>query len=103
MRTRPILYAAVAAVAIVSDGQAVQAAGMGARCGGATHMRCDGALWCDPRPGRCASPGPRGRCVAVPQVCTMIYQPVCGCDGNTYANDCVRRSNRVGRKHSGEC
>lgn len=103
MQIRPMLCAAVAVAAIISGARAVQGAGEGVRCGGGAQTRCDGALWCDPRPGRCASPHPRGRCVVVPQVCTMIYQPVCGCDGNTYANDCIRRSNRVGRKHNGAC
>lgn len=103
MQIRPMLCAAVAVAAIVSGAQAVQAAGEAARCGGAARTRCDGALWCDPRPGRCASPHARGRCVVVPQACTMIYQPVCGCDGNTYANDCVRRSSGVARKHDGAC
>ena len=45
-----VLCAAVAVAAIVSVAQAAQAAGVGARCGGAVQMRCEGALWCDPRP-----------------------------------------------------
>ncbi len=36
-------------------------------------------------------------------VCIMIYKPVCGCNGVTYSNDCVARSNGVMKFTEGEC
>jgi hypothetical protein len=35
--------------------------------------------------------------------CYQVYQPVCGCDGNTYSNDCFARINGVKEWTTGEC
>jgi hypothetical protein len=44
-----------------------------------------------------------GKCVGVPGNCPEVYEPVCGCDGETYSNDCFRRSSAVSKNHDGEC
>jgi hypothetical protein len=44
-----------------------------------------------------------GSCEVPPEVCTFIYQPVCGCDGKTYGNECDARSNGISVASEGAC
>jgi hypothetical protein len=74
----------------------------GESCGGVIGAQCAKGLWCDSLPGLCGAPL-KGTCERVPQACTMEYKPVCGCNGHTYSNDCVRRSAKVGLRRAGAC
>jgi hypothetical protein len=44
-----------------------------------------------------------GRCELLPAVCDNDRKPVCGCDGITYWNDCLRQSNSITGSTSGAC
>lgn len=42
-------------------------------------------------------------CAPRPEMCTMDYRPVCGCDGKTYSNACTAAGAGVNVDKSGEC
>jgi len=78
-------------------------AGVGERCGGFIGIPCAKGLWCEMRPGSCHVADAFGHCARKPKFCAHIFLPVCGCNGKTYANDCVRRAAMVNKRHNGRC
>ena len=76
---------------------------VGKSCGGFIgNVLCGKGEFCQHPAGQCAGFLP-GACAAKPRFCTRIYKPVCGCDGKTYSNDCVRMSAGVSKLHDGKC
>ena len=77
----------------------------GSSCGGPTSQQCSGANeFCEFKTSQsCGANDAWGRCTTQPAACAQDYNPVCGCDGKTYSNDCMARSAGVSIDHTGKC
>jgi hypothetical protein len=76
---------------------------LGETCDGIAAIQCDPGLWCEHPSGQCQVADASGECAKVPEVCTQDYQPVCGCDGETYGNQCMLRAVKMQLDHIGAC
>lgn len=86
----------------------VSEAPSGQSCGGMVARRegpdCGEGEYCHRTiAAQCGAADAPGVCRTPPEMCTMDYTPVCGCDGQTYSNECVANSKGVSAAYAGEC
>ncbi len=73
-------------------------------CGGFAGLTCDAGEYCHYDEGAmCGAADQLGTCMPLPEACVDIYQPVCGCDGQTYGNGCEANANGTSVLHQGTC
>jgi len=89
--------AARAGVSIAHRGSCVR------RCQRDGMLTCNSDEFCSLPMGACADPAAVGECSRIPQECSAVVDPVCGCDGMTYTNRCKAAAAGVSIALHGRC
>jgi hypothetical protein len=61
----------------------------GGMCGGLAGLACEDSEYCAHDAHSCGTPDAAGTCWQRPVTCDSTYQPVCGCNGMVYSNECM--------------
>src|SRR4051812_2512048 len=71
-------------------------------CAGPRDQACAKGDYCNSIVrGRCPSPSTLGVCAKKPELCSDLFAPVCGCDGQTYSSSCFAAAVGVAVEHAG--
>ena len=74
----------------------------GGECG-RNNASCAEAQFCQFPVGLCGEGTVSGLCMDKPDMCAEVVDPVCGCDGQDYGNECKAWMAGVNVRSKGEC
>ena len=83
-----------------ASGTSVDVNGSCPLAGCTTNGDCAAGEFCMTAIGNC---GAVGSCEPIPFICSGIFAPVCGCDGNDYASDCNAWASGTSVDFNGAC
>lgn len=88
-----------------SEGECIDQGGsVGDPCGGMMGLTCNDGLFCKYNiEHMCGAYDMNGICSEVAEMCLQIYEPVCGCDGRDYPNECAAWQHGISAAHEGSC
>jgi hypothetical protein len=93
-----------AALADAGDDSDDDAGGGALVCGTRGAESCAGGEFCNFEPDRdCGDSDRGGHCEEIPEICTAIFDPVCGCDLRSYSSACNAHGNAVSVRRRGLC
>lgn len=72
-------------------------------CGGIAGIACPPGLFCRHLDGTCNVADGSGTCMPIPKCNPTYMDPVCSCDGTTYANGCMASAADAQIDHVGAC
>jgi len=73
-------------------------------CGGLQGLQCSAGEYCYfTQEALCGAADQTGTCQPRPEFCTEQYDPVCGCDDQTYPNACYAAKAGVSVAQAGQC
>lgn len=99
MRSRALPFLFLGLALVLSAGAATAQA----TCGGIGNLQCPAGQACLFPAGQCNTPDLAGTCIAVAETCPKQGPPICGCDGQTYANECEIAKAGVRPERKGNC